>query len=294
MTLITQPGFYDLTAAEYHADPCETPSLSSSIAKILISQSPLHAFTKHPRFNKQVEAFSTSELEFGDVVHQLALGKGHGFAIWAGKSWAGKEAGAFWDAALAANKTPIKQADYDRAQAVVASLRKQLEAFGLNYVLDPLTGTTEQVCVWKSGPTWMRAMFDRWIPNAREIWDIKTISRSAHPKAVASQIINMGYDLQAEFYKMGPNHLFRETPGYRVDFGFIFVETSYPYACFPCRLNGEWKTIGISKASRAIAAWADCMESHKWPGYISDRVPNLEPPSWALSQEIGAETIRPD
>ena len=29
------PGFYSMSAAQYHADPCPEPSLSSSIAKVL-------------------------------------------------------------------------------------------------------------------------------------------------------------------------------------------------------------------------------------------------------------------
>lgn len=33
----------DVTEAEYHADPCETPSLSSSLAKVLLAKSPLEA-----------------------------------------------------------------------------------------------------------------------------------------------------------------------------------------------------------------------------------------------------------
>ena len=39
-----EPGIHNLSAEVYHADPCVKPSLSSSIANVLLQQSPLHAW----------------------------------------------------------------------------------------------------------------------------------------------------------------------------------------------------------------------------------------------------------
>ena len=50
MIPIKEPGLYpNVTAKDYHADCCESVSLNSTIAKILVSQSPKHAWLKHPR-----------------------------------------------------------------------------------------------------------------------------------------------------------------------------------------------------------------------------------------------------
>src|SRR5215831_5713580 len=45
------PGVYAMPAAQYHADPCPTPSLSASIIKLICLDSPAHAWTAHPKLN---------------------------------------------------------------------------------------------------------------------------------------------------------------------------------------------------------------------------------------------------
>ena len=46
-----KPGIYGMSEDCYHADPADAPSLSASIAKILIAETPLHAWTAHPKLN---------------------------------------------------------------------------------------------------------------------------------------------------------------------------------------------------------------------------------------------------
>jgi len=42
--MIDRPGIYrDMSSEEYLNDPCPAPSLTQSIAKVLIARSPLHA-----------------------------------------------------------------------------------------------------------------------------------------------------------------------------------------------------------------------------------------------------------
>ena len=47
------PWLLDMPEADYHKDPSPTPSLSSSIAKLLVNESPYHAYRQHPRLRKQ-------------------------------------------------------------------------------------------------------------------------------------------------------------------------------------------------------------------------------------------------
>src|SRR5262245_38002344 len=81
---ITEPGFYEMSAKHYHADPCAAISLNSSIAKPLVSQSPAHAHLEHPRLrpagehdpeDDQEEA-QKRDKERGLLMHRLLLGKG--------------------------------------------------------------------------------------------------------------------------------------------------------------------------------------------------------------------------
>jgi hypothetical protein len=50
-TFVSTPGYHRINAEKYHADPCVVPSLSSSIAKILLRESARKAWFSHPRLN---------------------------------------------------------------------------------------------------------------------------------------------------------------------------------------------------------------------------------------------------
>ncbi|GBR70939.1 hypothetical protein [Gluconobacter kanchanaburiensis] len=74
---IEKPGIYDMPEAVYHSDPCLEPSLSNSIARVLLDQSPMHAHYAHPRLNLKREPFEvTAAMDFGTALHKLLLGKG--------------------------------------------------------------------------------------------------------------------------------------------------------------------------------------------------------------------------
>jgi hypothetical protein len=74
---ITQPGIYlDMSAVDYFADPCPSPSLTQSVAKRLIDRSPLHAWTIHPRLNPAFEADDPTKYDIGNIAHRLLLGRG--------------------------------------------------------------------------------------------------------------------------------------------------------------------------------------------------------------------------
>ena len=70
---IMQQGIVNLTAEQYHSDPCPTASLSSSIANILLDQSPLHAYLAHSRLNLQYEREESSRFDLGSAAHMMLL-----------------------------------------------------------------------------------------------------------------------------------------------------------------------------------------------------------------------------
>jgi hypothetical protein len=282
MTLIIdKPGFYEMPAADYHRDPVIAPSLSSSIAAELVVRSPAHARLKHPRLNPATEETATEEtaaMSFGSVVHELALGSGGGFALWSEETWRGKAAAEFREQAKLDGKTPIKAPDYERAIDAVKRLRDQLESMGLGYVLTE--GKSEQVAVWKQGGQWCRAMFDRWIPERGEIWDIKTTGKSAHPEQVARIIPAMNYDLRSEFYLMGAEALTGKPAAHGgLGYQFLFVETTDPFCITPCFVDLALRQRGRRRANEAVATWARCMESGVWPGYVNGPV-EIAAPGW--------------
>ena len=60
---------------DYYRDPCAVPSLSQSIAHTLVTQSPLHAWSEHPRLGNQRKPASKA-MDVGSLIHKLVLGKG--------------------------------------------------------------------------------------------------------------------------------------------------------------------------------------------------------------------------
>lgn len=266
--------------ADYHADPCVTPSLSSSLAETIIAESPAHARLKHPRL-RPPEAGGVEEtaaMGFGSVVHEMLLHRGGGFAVFPGETWRGNEAKAFREQAKADGKTPIKTADHARATACADAARAQLAEMGLAYVLTE--GESEATAIWQAHKQWMRARFDRWIPGRNEIWDIKTSGKPIHPDNIGRIITAQNYDLRSEFYLMGAEAL-TGLPARKGGLGyqFIFIETEPPFCVVPGWIDAAGKTRGRMRAEKAVETWAACMESGRWPGYVNGPV-EFASPGW--------------
>lgn len=49
MNILKAGIHFDVKADDYFADPCEEPSFTQSLAKVLVGQTPLHARYEHPR-----------------------------------------------------------------------------------------------------------------------------------------------------------------------------------------------------------------------------------------------------
>jgi PDDEXK-like uncharacterized protein DUF3799 len=272
-------GFHTIPAAVYHADPCQKPSLSSSVAAQIVNFSPAHVKAEHPRLSKQpVREPATEGMSFGSVVHELLLHEGGGFAVFPGDSWRGKEAAEFKARADADGKTPIKKPDFERAQDLCKKVRRQLKAMRLDHVLTE--GSSEVAAIWKDGPSWLRAMFDRWNPKRGEIWDIKTTASSAAPSQIAKLMPRWDYDLRSEFYLMGAEKL-TSIPARKggLSYCFLFIEVTPPFLITPCFLDPSLKARGRQRARQAIDLWGSCMKTGKWPGYTSKPV-EIAAPGW--------------
>src|SRR4051812_35953025 len=71
--MISTPGYYTLTLADYLAGACPEPELTTEIAHTLFYESPKHARLKHPRIMGQ-KPDATPRSDIGSAVHSLALG----------------------------------------------------------------------------------------------------------------------------------------------------------------------------------------------------------------------------
>jgi len=121
-------GFFpDMTAAKYHADPCPAPSLSSSIAKIMLDQSPRHAWHAHPRLGLVAEDEEpTRPQQIGTAAHKLILGRGRDIVRIEAPDYRKPEARVQRQIAVAAGKAPILAGDYASVVEMAAAFSEQI------------------------------------------------------------------------------------------------------------------------------------------------------------------------
>ncbi len=272
-----------LSADEYFADPCSTPSLSASIAGVLESQSPLHAWSRHPRFGG-ISRAPTKSLDGGALSHTLLLDAGKGVEIIKANDFRTNAAKEARDAARDAGRIPVLEKDYEAADAVASILRQRFLDLGIT-----LDGDREITALWtetasNGAQVQCRGMLDH-LKRPRII-DIKSI-RSANPNVCRRHVETYGYAIQRAAYVSAIEKIHPEFAG-RVDFVFVFFELEPPYAVTPVRLNGAFRELGERAWSRAVDRWEECLRTNHWPAYVTDII-ELEPSEWALSKDMNKQ-----
>jgi hypothetical protein len=275
----------DCTLAQYFADPCSVPSLSQSIAHVLVSQSPLHAWQAHPRLGGGLREESTAAADDGAVVHKLLLGAGANVEILGYENYRTKVAQERRDAALAEGRLPMLARKYEQLQRAADAIKANLAGLGVSMQ----DGVSEVMVEWQEtglrGPITCRGMIDRLFLQSGRLFDIKKI-RSAHPRTCQRHMIEYGYDIQHAAYTSAVAKLMPELEG-RIEMLFLFVEVEPPYSVLPARPDGSLRELGAMKWSRALHTWEQCLINNRWPGY-ADSVVSLPAPAWALTEEMGA------
>ncbi len=280
---LVRPGarILNVTEEEYFADPCAVPSLSQSIANVLVTESPRHAWLRHPRLGKQPEE-ATRALDDGSVLHKLLLGKGASVQIIDADSYRTKAVQMIRDAAVDEGKIPMLVAQYNRLSEAADRLRQQCAALGF-----PLTGQSEVAIEWTEGeadPVLCRGRLDHVFLDRGVIYDVKK-TRSANPKYLRRNFVELGYASQYAAYTRALAKLAPEFEG-RVDFVFLFMEIEPPYSVVPVRPDGAFKEIGALRWQRAVDMWRQCLCTNHWPSYCDSAI-TLEAPVWVINQELG-------
>lgn len=278
---ITKPGVYDIPADVYHADPTPEPSLSSSIAKVLVGETPLHAWSKHPRLGKPAEEPEEAKFDIGKAAHSLVLQDPQAFEIVDAKDWKTDKAKALRAAARDAGKIPLLATQWVRVTAMAHAGRIQLDRHEEASAAFT-NGKPEQTLIWREGPTWCRARLD-YLPNAGNIFDdYKSTAASADPDAWSRNLFNLGFDMQAAFYLRGLKALkICDRPSFR----FIVQETETPHALSVVGLMPGALELAQHKIARALDIWQTCLASGVWPAYPT-RTCYVDAPAWHEAQFI--------
>ncbi|MGU3475702.1 PD-(D/E)XK nuclease-like domain-containing protein [Methylobacterium sp. D48H] len=286
---VREPGIYRMPAAVYHADPCPEPSLSSSIARILIDQTERHAYAAHPRLGGDRDDQKDRRLDIGSVAHELLTGKGRGIHVIealnkAGKpveNYATKAAQEERDDAIERGETPVLAGDLARSERMVSAIREKCRHTpGAERAFHE--GEGELVLIWRDRiGVWGRAMLDWFDPETATVDDLKTTSAGLSDRMLATRIAD-GLDIQEAWYRRGLVHLMPELAG-RVRFRFHFVETDEPHEARIVPLCGEQQYLGERRAVAAAVAFRECLRSDDWPGY-ADVIAPVEPARWAAER----------
>ena len=277
-----------ISAEDYHADPCDSPSLSCGIAKILLAKSPRHAMLSHPRMNPKYRHTDDGRLDLGTVAHDSLLEggtpriavfdpadypnmKGEGSA----KGWTNKAIKEARDAARAAGKTPILIDDWYQVKAMVDAAREFVIG---SEVAGCFEWQAESTVIWQEDGIWCRARPDLFSAKDMVIIDYKTTT-DANPEYLTRRVMTqMGYDVQAAFYQRG----IRDVYDNDAQFIFLFQEIEPPYACSLIGLDPGLQAVGEAKVERAITLWSECASRNTWPAY-SKQIHWAMAPAWELA-----------
>jgi len=278
---LRMPGIYTMPAATYHADPCEVPSLSSGIARLLIRRSPMHAHHAHARFGGNSRDPSAT-MDAGSILHKLMLGEGDDYEAVQAENWTTKAAKEAREAIREAGRIPVLAHQLEALQAgAEAALAQMREHPDCGAFFD--AGQSEAVLVAEDRGAWLRCMVDRLPTGERMPWfDIKTTKASAAPVDFQRAMIR-DHAFQEAFYRRIGRLLNRKPRA----FFFVVVEQDAPHAIAVMAAAPSLVEIADLEVERAVSVWRRCMEAQRWPGYPA-RTAYVEAPAWATQAEEAA------
>lgn len=281
------PGVHRIAADRYHADPAPEPSLSASLAKVLLAQSPLHAWTESPRLNPDWQPKDSKTFDLGRAAHRAILGAGADFVaipddyLATNGAASTKLAKDFMAAARDAGLTPLKADEVAKIETMRRVAMDRLRDMAID--LDP--ARSELAALARIEGVWCRAMLDNVPLDARRaIIDFKTCE-SASPDACERAVMNYGYDLQAEHYRQ----VWKAATGEDRTFRFVFQEKTAPFEVCVIELGGETLAMARKRLARAREVWRLCLRDNHWPGYPSG-VHRIELPEWFHARFLERES----
>lgn len=262
--MITEPGIYEMTSEQYHADPCQTPSLSAGmINDILLA--PAKCWQNSRRLNPEYEDDKEGAERFtiGSVAHVLYLEPEKFDAkviVIDAPDWRSKAAKETRDDARASGMTAILAHHMEKVQAA-------RRAFQGNHFTNAAFqhGKTEQSMFWLH-PTykfWCRARPD-FIANAGTHLNDFKATANANPEEFGRHAYGLGYHRRAAWYLEG----FEAVTGKQPDhYWFCNQEVKAPYLSSIVELDMSALEAGRVENDRAAKLFIRCLERNDWYGY---------------------------
>lgn len=284
------PGLHHgISAKAYHSDPCPEPSLSSGIARTILSDSIAHAHKAHPRLGAATKA-QTEAMGLGSLVHSLMDdGVEKDYELGAFSDYKSGDARRWRDGVSASGKYPVLGRDLEDATPIAEALRKKAHLGGPNTPWHP-EAKCEVTGIWKEGDVWCRARYDRLIlGNAgADVYDWKT-TNNITDRGIISSISKYGYHIQVAFYIRGLESCTGIDAG-NIDFNLVFVEAAAPYTVRRVKLTDTFMAEGNRQAELAIEKWGSALKTGDWSDPREREVFSAEMPMWMDYDNIEIST----
>jgi hypothetical protein len=280
----------NISADDYHAGTfCSAPCYSNSIGKVIISQSPKHAWMRHPMLNPNYEGEDESKFAIGSAAHAALLEGMDICTVIDAPDWRTNAAKEARDLAYLSGKIPVLQKQYEAIARMVSSAHVHIQACSELGGIKLSDGKPEQTILLTGQTDLHIKMRLDWLKNDNSlILDYKTTD-IANPDAWMRSISQSGYDMQAALYTKGVELLASNRP----KFVFAIQEATPPYAMYFVGMSDQYLEYGQQRSTRAISIWRNCIESNRWPAY-TDRIMWPELPPWVEGQWIEKEAMQQD
>jgi hypothetical protein len=283
-------GFYpDLNEQDYHSQTLlDEPALSYSIAKLLITQTPMHAKYAHPLLGSKTGNKSTRAQDKGTLAHKLILGRGKDIFVMP-EEFTDFRKKAVQDLALeqeSLGKLVVLQSAIDECSQLVTAFGMQMKQTEYADAFYDPDCQSEIAIYWRDlyADILMQGLIDRFNKKTPIIFDLK-VTTDASTKAFEKKINEMAYHIQNAFYRRGVNTLLPELEN-KTRFVFLVIESSPPYALNCIELSGMFESIADLDADKSIDTWQKCLKMNVWPGYMVNALHNeAYPPVWLLKEK---------
>lgn len=283
-----KPGIYDISSEMYHADQllCEVPSLSASIASVIVNRSPAHAREKHPRLNPDFEPEQKDVFDLGSAAHNMVLRQDcwrEEIEVVNASDWRTKAAKEARNEARAAGRHPVLADQFVALNKMVGVLEGHPHA-GKAFT----NGKPEQTLIWQDEETGaMCRCRPDWTPDDFKVWPDYKTTADARPDVWDRRfIMDHGGLMRAAWYEEGV----RRVTGEKAPFLYYVVQEvtpPYPVVVRVVPSNSNLLDIGRRMMRQALRTWAECLERNEWPAY--EFLGSLSVPEWT-EKKLDMET----
>lgn len=253
----------------YHADHLRAePTLSSTLARKLITQSPLHAWTACQRLNPDWTPTTKAAFDVGKAAHAAILEARKNWRVYpdnvlgANGAASTKAAKAWESETREAGFVPLKSDQAAAVDAMTGKLLAELSGRRIHFAPDQ----AEVVALGEIDGVTCRVMIDQAPPDpSLPLYDLKTCE-DASPEACLRAVMNYGYDVQARHYL----DVWHAATGEERKFRFVFQEKTPPHEVCVIELSALDLELAGQKTRRAREVWRMCLAQGHWPGYPQD------------------------